>query len=222
MTDEQSPVVQWRAALAALGERAAPGPECPEPDRLWATATAELPMTERHEIVAHLASCASCAAAFRLARGLSREGPVPAADAGPSLLSVPHQWLRWAVPLTALAAVLALAVLVPRPWQSRPEVYRGGEPMEIRSLMDEGTVLPRDQAVLRWTAGPPGSLYEVRLLTREGREVAVEAGLESPQYRIPPPALAGLGSGTVLYWQVKVQQPDGTSAMSKTFSVRLR
>jgi hypothetical protein len=160
-----------------------------------------------------MASCASCAAAFRLARGLSEEKKEA---------SVIHRsWARWTPVVGALAAVLLLAILVPGLWRSQPSPYRGGQDQEIRSLLDD-PALPRDQAELRWSPGPPGTRYEVRVLTREGAEIAVESGLEAPHYRIPPSALAGIPAGTALYWQVKVLRPDGKSSASKTFEVRLR
>ncbi|HSK76336.1 MAG TPA: hypothetical protein VLQ45_07730 [Thermoanaerobaculia bacterium] len=221
MNEREGSSVRLREAFAGLGERAAPGPSCPDPDRLWAAATAESPVEERHEIIAHTATCASCAAAFRLARGLSED------EAGRAGQVVPHSrftqspWLRWAAPLAAVAAALILAVLVPGMWRSEPSPYRGGETREILSETPETAVLPREQADLRWSAGPPGSRYEVRVLTPEGREIAVESDLTTPQYRIPPSALQGVEAGSVLYWQVKALPPDGASVVSKTFSVRL-
>lgn len=217
VNEREGSSARLREAFAALGERAAPGPACPEPDRLWAAATGESPVEERHEIIAHTASCASCAAAFRLARGLSEDKAGQAGDA--PLLRRP--WLRWAAPLAAVAAALILAVLVPGMWRSEPVPYRGGEPREILPEIPDAAALPREQAVLRWTAGPPGSRYEVRVLTPEGREIAVEANLMTPQYRIPPSALQGVEAGSLLYWQVKAFPPEGTSVASKTFSVRL-
>ena len=60
---------------------------------------------------------------------------------------------------------------------NRPGPYRGGESREIRSQTPEGAILPRGQADLRWTAGPPGSVYEVRVLTPEGREKLRQSAL---------------------------------------------
>ncbi|HSN85754.1 MAG TPA: hypothetical protein VL025_03305 [Thermoanaerobaculia bacterium] len=220
MNESEGSSARLREAFAALGERAAPGPACPEPDRLWAAATAESPVEERHEIIAHTASCASCAAAFRLARGLSDEAG-RAGQVVPISRFTQRPWLRWAAPLAAVAAALILAVLVPGMWRSEPSPYRGGETREILSEIPETAALPRGQADLRWTAGPPGSRYEVRVLTPEGREIAVESDLTTPQYRIPPSALQGVEAGSVLYWQVKALSPDGASVVSKTFSVHL-
>ena len=216
MNETEGSSARLREAFATLGERGAPGPDCPDADRLWAAAMAEGPAEERQEIVVHTASCASCAAAFRLARGLARDSASPAA-----VEPLVGRWQRWRAPLAALAAVLLLAVLIPRVWKSGPAPYRGGETREILSNVPEGSVLPRDRAVLSWSAGPPGSRYEVRALTAGGREVAVEPGLETPEYRIPPSSLDGLPAGTVLYWQVKVLTPEGKSTVSKTFSARL-
>jgi hypothetical protein len=175
---------------------------------------------ERQELIAHTATCASCAGAFRLALGLSREERRGSAGIEP----IVRPWFRRMAPLTALAAALLLAVLIPIGWraQQAPPQYRDNtERLEIRSQIPEGSVLPRQQAVLSWSAGPPGSFYEVRVLTREAREVAVEADLEEPRYQVPPAALEGLPAGTVLYWQVKTLHPDGTTGVSKTFSIRL-
>lgn len=210
-----------REAFAALGERAAPGPDCPEPDRLWAAATGEAPVEERHEIIAHTASCASCASAFRLARGLAEEKAGQAGRIEPDSQPLRGPWLRWAAPLAAVAAALVLAVLIPGMWRDEPAPYRGGESREIVAEIPEAAVLPREEALLRWSAGPPGSRYEVRVLTPEGREIAVEADLTAPRYRIPPSALEGVEAGTALYWQVKAFPPEGPSVASKTFSVRL-
>jgi hypothetical protein len=221
VNEREGASVRLREAFAALGERAAPGPACPEPDRLWAAATGESPVEERREIIAHTASCASCAAAFRLARGLSEDEAGPAGQVVPHSRFAQRPWLRWAAPLAAVAAALILAVLVPGMWRNEPAPYRGGETREILSEIPETAALPRGQADLRWSAGPPGSRYEVRVLTPEGRELAVESGLTTPQYRIPPSVLQGVEAGSVLYWQVKALPPDGTSLASKTFSVRL-
>lgn len=223
MNEPEAPegnIRRWREAFAGLSERGMPGPECPDPDRIWAAATGEGTAEERQEIIAHTATCASCAGAFRLARGLSGERG-GAARVEP--LRIP--WFRRTAPLAAVAAALLLVVLVPVGWRAQqgPPQYRdNAERLEIQSQIAEGAVLPRQQAVLSWSAGPPGSLYEVRVLTREAREVAVESDLEEPRFQVPPAALEGIPAGTVLYWQVKTLQPDGTSGVSKTFTVRLQ
>ena len=208
MNDENA---HLKEAFAGLGETAAPRPDCPLADRLWAVAAGEAPVEERHEIIAHMADCASCASAFRLARGMAEEKKEASVVRGP--------WMRWAPMVGAIAAVLVLAVLIPS--LRKPEPYRGGQDQEIRSLM-ESEALSRDRAELRWSPGPPGTRYEIRVLTGDGAEIAVESDLEEPRYEIPAPALAGVPAGTVLYWQVKAMHPDGKSSASKTFEVRLR
>jgi hypothetical protein len=225
MNEERETTVRWRQAFTALGEGASPRPDCPEPDRLWAAAAAESPVEERHEIIAHTATCPSCAAAFRLARGLSQEPSRAVSGEGavePLVRPARRGWLRWGAPLAALAAALILAVWIPGGWRSGPQPYRGGPVGEISSRVPEGAALPRERADLQWTAGLPGSRYEVRVLTRDGREIAVESGLTAPSYRIPPAALAAVPAGTMLYWQVKALQPGGAGAGSKTFSILVR
>ncbi len=218
---ERETTLRLREAFASLGETAAPRPDCPPPDRLWATAVGESTAEERREVIAHMATCGSCAAAFRLARGLVQEEASTQAPPEPIRL-VREPWVRWSVGLAAAAALVA--TLTPLGWWHQTPQYRGDRDGEIRSLIRdgaEGTPLPREKAELRWTAGPPGSRYEVRVLTRDGQEVAVESGLERPQYTIPPSALSRLPPGTLLYWQAKMLSPDGVSTQSKTFSIRL-
>lgn len=230
MTDERKIFgagEKLRQGFAELGERGEPGPDCPEPDRLWAAAAGEGTAEERQAVIAHTATCASCAAAFRLARGLASEGSTAA---GGTLRALPDRspWRRWGVPFAAVAAVLAVALLVPSPlshtlstWVSPTPSYRGGEKVEVFSRLAEEATLPREAADLIWSEGPAGSRYEVRVSTRGGDEVAVESGLETPRYRIPESALAGSPVGARLYWQVRMLPPDGPAVISKTFSVRI-
>lgn len=214
-----------KAAFAALGEGGAPTAACPQPDRLWAAAAGEGTAEERQEVIDHMAGCASCATAFRLARSLA-QAPAEATTATIVRFPVVRRWLNRPGPLAALAAILVLAILVPS-WLSRrngpPPVLRNrGTNLSIQSQVPEGTALPRDQAVLRWSAGPPGSFYEIRVSTRQAQEVAVETGLETPQYRVPPESLRGYPTGTVLYWQVTTRFPGGAGVSSSTFSFRLQ
>ncbi len=233
MNEEHAQIDRLKAAFAALGESAAPTAACPEPDRLWAATAGEGTSEERQEVIDHMAGCASCATAFRLARRLA-QAPADASSATPGTSATiarfpTSRWLSRPGPLAALAAVLVLAVLVPswliRPDRTPPAVRnRGTSPggRAIQSQLAEGAALPRDNAVLRWSAGPAGSSYEIRVSTRQAREVAVEADLETPQYRIPPESLGGVAAGTVLYWQVTTRWPDGTSGTSSTFSFKLQ
>jgi hypothetical protein len=224
MIEEPAEIGRWRAAFAGLGEQKTAGPECPDPDRLWAAASGEAPVAERHQIIEHTAACASCATAFRLALRLSRE-EAREGEASGAVASLPARRSPWGqrIPLAAaLAAGLLLAVVVP--WRlldrSTPQ-YRETPAAGLASQIAEGAVLPRDRAVLRWSAGPDGSRYDVRVLTAAGREVAVETGLTAPEVQIPPDALQGVALGEILYWQVDLLRPDGSRTASKTFSVRI-
>jgi hypothetical protein len=231
MTDEEKAFgagEKLRRGFAELGEHGAPGPECPEPDRLWAAAAGEGTAEERQAVIAHTTTCSSCAAAFRLARGLGQGGDEAAGGGKILSLSRGSSWRRWGVPLAAVAAVLAVALLVPSPlshtlssWVHPTPIYRGGEPLEVLSRLPEETALPRAAADLIWSEGPAGSRYEVRVSNRAGEEIVVESGLETPRYRIPESVLSGSPAGARLYWQVRMLPPDGPAVVSKTFSVRI-
>jgi hypothetical protein len=228
MNEERAQGDRLKAAFAALGEGGAPTAACPEPDRLWAAAAGEGTAEERQEVIDHTAGCASCATAFRLARSLAQT-PAEATTATIVRFPTARRWLTRPGSLAALAAILVLAILVPSWWSRQsgpPPVLRNRGTSHgdhaIESQLPEGAALPRDQAVLRWSAGPPGSFYEIRVSTRQAQEVAVETGLETPRYRVPPESFHGYPSATIFYWQVTTRFPEGTSGTSSTFSFRLQ
>jgi hypothetical protein len=163
-----------------------------------------------------------------------------------------HRWQQSLPQLAAAAALLAVAVGAGVILQlGTEEHYRGagregaalhgemrgetgplsasegtlrGEaaPGASRSLLEPGEALERQSFVLRWTAGPPGSLYQVRLLTKELEPVVVERDLTRPELRVPPEALEALPSGARLFWQVETSLPGGKDVASDTFEVVLR
>jgi hypothetical protein len=124
-----------------------------------------------------------------------------------------------------VAAAVAAAVLIPvgvKEWREGPApVYREHAKSTIAPLVAEGAALPRDGFVLRWSAGPPGTRYSVRLVRGDLEVVREENALDVPEHRVPEEALRGLPPGTVLYWRVEAHLPDGRQVVSDTFSVRL-
>src|SRR5262249_18733624 len=152
-------------ALRALGEGSRPGETCPPPERLWATLARELPPEERRDVIDHIAGCASCAEAWRLAVEIHPE-PLSTTP------SASRTWLvrvfapTSLVPLAAAAALLLAVggglVLVQRPKTSTPG-YREAGPSPITSLLSEREPLSREAFRLRWSPGPEGARYDVRV-----------------------------------------------------------
>jgi hypothetical protein len=192
-------------------------------EEVWAAVRGELTPERRRAIVGHTAVCASCAEAWRLAMEVTPDA-IAAAAPRPPAAGAPR-WPATFVPLAAAAAlVLAVGAGV---WLSRPPRsttapgFRGGEAGGIRSLIADGEALPRDRFRLRWSAGPAGSRYAVRVTTESLDVVAEAEGLEEPAFLVPPPALSSLPAGAALLWRVEAVRPEGERTASPTFLARL-
>ncbi len=203
-----------RRAWDSLSEDAAPTESCPEPERLWAAVRGELAPAATRGLVAHTLSCGGCAEAWRLAREVATGLPRPEAfDLAPAR----PRWGGLGTLLAAAAAVVVAITLARPPLSSYREVGAG----VVRSRLPEGRLLSRSQCVLRWSSGPPGSHYDLRVATEDLTILAVVRGLEATEYRIPASALTPLPAGAKLLWQVEVLLPDGSRLSSLTFVTRI-
>jgi len=216
MSGEDPGYERLREVFAAAPDLAATGPECSDAARIWNAVRGELPPHETHALVDHALDCPACGQAWRLAREVL-------AESGEALPSARRGWTaaHWA----AVAAVVIAAVLIPvgvHEWRAPgAPVYRADDRVTIHSLMPDGAALARDAFVLRWTEGPPGTRYSLRLVRSDLSVVAEVHALEAAQYAVPADALAGLSGNTQLYWRVEAHLPDGSEIVSDTFSVRL-
>jgi len=201
--------------------------DCPEPATILRAVLGELNVTRNRSVADHAAVCPSCALAWWLAREYAAEAAlegqtVPETDdvsrrAGPPVL-------RW-IPAAAIlaAAVLVVVVLAPWPREERPAppALRSVEYETIESLVPDGSALPADRFVLRWSSGPDGARYAIRVTDRRLDHLADAASLDRPEYTVPESALAGLAPGSLVLWQVETILPDGTRLASMTFAARL-
>lgn len=208
-----------RAAFAALAERAAPTPLCPDPQSLWSAVRSEAPPSEARRLVLHVAECPACAEAWRLARELRDGSPVATEATGTSAHR--RQRRRVGAIVVAAAASVALATAVALldrgPGSVEAPALREGEAPALRSLVPEGRLLPRARCVLRWTGGPPDARYALRVVTEALDPIERVQGLTRPEHQIPEPKLRSLPSGARLLWQVEAVRPDGTRQASGTF-----
>jgi hypothetical protein len=117
--------------------------------------------------------------------------------------------------------VLAVAGYLLRPGTPADPVYRQIDATGIRSLIDERTPLARDRCVLRWSAGPEGTTYRLRISRDDLTLVTVADRLERAEYLVPAAILAPLPPGARLLWQVDAVMPDGSRASSATFFATL-
>jgi hypothetical protein len=206
-----------REAFASLAEDAAPGPDCPDPVRLWDATRGDLPPADAQAVILHTVECPSCAEAWRLARELR-------ADVDPRRDVARTQWLGGALPLAAalVAVLLAGGVVLREDRGTVASRYRDQDRPGLHAQTDEGRPLPRASFVLRWSSFGEGARYDLRVATSELAVVYRARGLVATNHHVPADALAGLPSGTRLLWQIEASAPDGTRTTSPTFVVRMR
>jgi hypothetical protein len=170
-----------------------------------------------------MASCPSCAYAWRIAmRSERRVGA--ATDPTASRISGPRSTLRPG--LAAAAAVILGAALLAVFRSGLPvdlgEAYRAPERLEIVSLVPEHDDLPRENAILSWSAVEDDARYTVEIDTLDLTPVDRVRDLEATELRIPPEKLEGLESGEVIVWTVEARLIDGRRVKSKAFRHRIR
>jgi hypothetical protein len=215
-------VERLRVALKALGEAAAPREDCPAPELLWDAMRAELPVERRQEVVDHVAGCLACAEAWRLAIEIDPDPrPVSAAPA-PSWFATFFEWRA----LAPLAAVLVVAVggllFLRGPDGTHDPGYRQPGSEAIRSLLPEDEPVSRADLRLRWSPGPEGTRYDVRVTTESLENIASARSLVEASFVVPESALESLPPGSRLLWQVQMRLPDGERRDSPTFVTLLK
>jgi len=225
MTTDDAAPERLRAAFETLVEDAAPGPDCADTARIWAAARGELPHAEARALLDHALGCPSCGMAWRLARQVSEESDSAGEGANRHATARAVRegwgWPHWA----AVAAAVIAAVLIPVgvfEWRApQAPAYREEGRASIEPLVPDGGALPRDGFVLRWSAGPPGTRYSVRLVRTDLSIVIQANALEGEEFVVPADALSDFPAGAVLYWRVEAHLPDGRQLVSDMFSVRL-
>ena len=199
-------------AFAARKQSHVPN-ECPDPELLFEAASGNLALDRRMTLLDHASRCAECTEAWRLAMEL---GARPAEVAAESRRPAWRSALAASVILAAgFATYLALPVR-----DGTPEYRDAAGSLAPRSLVAGS--LPRDQFVLRWTPGPQGSTYSVRLSTAELVMLFEQQNVASPELSVPASALAPVKSGDSLLWQVEVRLPGGQQITSETHVVTLQ
>jgi hypothetical protein len=205
----------YRGALRVPSE----GRECPPGEDVWRSAREELDLREDEEILLHIGTCSACAASWSMARDLAQETPGLKEQGGGNRF----EHIRW-VPLAAAAAVVislaALALLYWPPTDTAP-VYRAPDTEWLRATIPESVPLPRQRCLLRWTPGPEGTVYQVRVTSQKLDVLAQAGGLEAPEFLVPEEALETLAPGSRIVWQVTARLPDGKRVDSTSFLVRV-
>lgn len=210
-----------RDAFAEVPAEAAPTSECPPPERIWDALHGATPKHEAAAIILHTAACEHCAEAWRIAPRAAGEVPGVPAPVRPAWRS-PWVWIPGAAAAALLSFGILTDVLPKLSLGEAPVEYRAGGADPIRPLTPDGTALDRDAFTLRWTPGPEGCRYQVRVLTEALDQIAGAYALDRPEFTVPAPALAQLPADTRLLWQIVVITPGESPRTSATFVVTLR
>jgi len=202
---------------AAWDVRRGAADDCPNDEALWAAARGKAGGKAVRRVALHLAGCAACTDAWRLARDLgATPQPALAVRAGEGTL----RW--WALAAAAAAATMALLAIevADRVRPLSVPAMRAPEAPAIRSLLPQGEPLDREDCVLRWS-GPEGARYDVRVAREDLTLLASARSLESTEYQVLAEKFADLPPGARIIWQVKATLPDGAPLPTATFVATL-
>ena len=193
--------------------------DCPANELLWDAARGAASGSDTEAVVAHTGGCTACSADWALASALAREAGELRA---PSSAGTPA-WRSWKG-LALAAAVVAVMLFVPRPWEDRRtgSTLRENEgAARIRALAGLEDALPRGDFHLRWTPVPDATSYMVIVTTEDLRPLHRAVDLEGTEYVVPPAALAGVPDGARVVWRVSAVRRRGAVVVSEAFITRV-
>jgi hypothetical protein len=207
-----------REVFASLTDTPSDERSCPAAERLVESVDGRLSPEEDREIILHIGECAACSAAWWMARETSEDAHAVSGTTVPRVRAPAFR--SW--PALAAAAVLIILVGVTvyqvlQPEQPAEPVFRSQQEDWLSSQVPADRALPRDACELLWTAGPPGTTYEVTVTDEDLAVLAVAAGLADTGYQVDPKALGDLAPGAAILWRVTAQLPDGSRISSETF-----
>lgn len=196
---------------------------CPSDEQLWASAANDLDFATNEEILFHLADCAQCSTVWKLAREILPSGHV----SGSTVVAIEDRLrtkrLRRSL-IQAAAAIVVVGVGIGAAFFLRtdttaPPIYRQQlEAMQIVPSL-EADVLPRSACLLRWTAGPQETRYDL-VVTDDSLEVLVTVkGLEKPEFLLPQEIISS--STKEILWRVTAHLPDRRTFSSETISTTI-
>jgi len=183
----------------------------PDAEELYEAASGNLERARRLEIVDHVAKCAECTQAWQIALDVGARG---------SQVAVTRRPWHFALAASVILAVGLVTYFVIPVDQGTPQYRDGVDPLAPVSAI--GSTLPRDRFVLRWSAGPPGTTYMVRLSTADLAPLLDQSDIVATELVIPGSMLANVKAGEQLFWQVEARLPDGRRAASHTYVVRVQ
>ena len=227
VTDRHASDERLRAAFQSLGDTAREQPSAEDLDTVWRAASGDLPADQRRELVDRMSTDPSLAESWRVAHELQQGGSHGVRlqpDSAPRDAQEPREARWWSRSWVAAAALVILAIgvgIVVQRTRPADDTLRDAGQTRIESLVPSDTALPREAFRLRWTPGPAGSRYDVRVTTEDLRLLTTATDLMQPELVVNADALAMLSPGMRVFWQVDTKAP-GETISSPTFVVRVR
>jgi hypothetical protein len=217
VTDRRLSDEELRKAFQSLGQTSHEEPAAADLDEVWRAVAGELPADERRALVDRMARDPALAESWRVARDLYREA-APGAASTPVRRSIPSWMAAAAVLLVAVGIGVALRVFAP----PIDDTFRNGDRYVVNSLVQPGAALSRDAFRLRWTPGPTGSRYQLRVTTEDLKVLTTVSDLTTPEFVVTSDLLAAVTPGSQVFWQVDVTLPQGNTVSSPTFAVKVQ
>jgi len=192
-------------------------------DRIWLAVSGALQAEERREVVELTATNPAYAHAWRVAHEMwqARQALGGAEGSGEAPPPVVRRWAPgWlaAAAVVLIGTALGVVTLVNR---APTGEYRSSVEYRIGSLIPDDTLFSRGEVELRWTPGPAGTRYTVRVTTPDLQLLTLVMNLDAPELALTAATLETVAPGGPVLWQVDATLPDGERVMSDTFTIRV-
>jgi hypothetical protein len=213
---EDSSTETWRAAFLDSGTTAGPHPAS---EALFEGAAGRIGPSELQPLLDHVAACAQCSEAWRLAVELREELERSTGASAAILPFRQRSAVLWALAAIVLCAI-ALGVIAPRLTQdpTPPPIFRGDETIVVATVDAAG--LSKSNFTLRWQLQPPpppGIRYDLVVTTADLQILVDLKGLERNHFEVGADRLSDVAIGDEILWRVIAHLPDGRRASSPTF-----
>ena len=167
-------------------------------------------------MVDRMARDAALAESWRVARDLYREAP-RGAGSTPVRRSIPS----WMAAAAALLVAVGIGVIL-RISTPVDDAFRDSDQYVVNALVPSDATLSRDAFRLRWTPGPTGSRYHLRVTTEDLKVLTTVSDLTTPEFVVSRDVLSTVTAGSQVFWQVDAVLPEGNTVSSPTFVVKVQ
>jgi hypothetical protein len=218
VTNRQAQEEELRRAFQSLGDTSREEPSSADLDQVWRAVSGELPAVERRALVDRMATDPALAESWRVAQELYQDSPKPMGAVTPASFST----LSWMAAAAVLVVAVGVGVIVQFSRPAVEDTFRDSQTYVVESLVPSDTPLPRTALRLRWTPGPEGSRYHVRVTTEDLKVLTTVSDLTAPELEVSGDLLSAMAPGSLVFWQVDVMLPEGRTVSSPTFAVKVQ